>query len=64
MPVSYGIARLLNDIIEEGKRPRTQREDGAYNALVLGAGSIKEMIQAKRQAQLQFGSARTRPRGV
>ena len=51
VPVPYGIVRLLNDIIEEGKRPRTQREDEANNAFVLGVGSIKDMIEAKRQAR-------------
>jgi hypothetical protein len=64
MPPSYGVARLLNDVTEEGKRPRTQREDGANYALVLGVGSIKDVIEAKREAQQQFRSARTRPRGV
>ena len=51
MPVPYGIAGLLNDIIEEGKRPRTQREDEANNAFVLGVGSIKDLVEAKRQTR-------------
>ena len=51
MPVPYGIVRLLNDIIEEGKRPRTQREDEANNAFVLGVGSLRDVIESKRQAR-------------
>jgi len=51
VPVPYGIVRLLNDIIEEGKRPRTQREDEANNAFVLGVGSLRDVIESKRQAR-------------
>ena len=51
MPVPYGIVRLLNDIIEEGKRPRTQREDEANNAFVLRVGSLRDVIESKRQAR-------------
>ena len=57
MPAPSGIARLLNEIIEDAKRPRTQREDEANNAFVLGVGSIKDIIEAKRQAR-QSGSSR------
>jgi hypothetical protein len=57
MPVPSVMARLLNDIIEDAKRPRTQREDEANNAFVLGVGSIKNIIEAKRQAR-QSGSSR------
>jgi len=57
MPIPPGIARLLNEIIEDAKRPRTQREDEANNAFVLGVGSIKDIIEAKRQAR-QSGSSR------
>ena len=54
MPVPYGIAGLLNDIIEEGKRPRTQREDEANNAFVLGVGSIKDLVEAKRHIPIRL----------
>jgi hypothetical protein len=51
MPMPEGIASLLHQIMEEAKRPRTRREDEANNALALGVGSIKDVIEAKRKAR-------------
>lgn len=59
----HAIASLLHDIMEEAKRPRTQREDEANNALALGVGSIKDVIEAKRAAR-QSRLPRVRPRGA
>jgi hypothetical protein len=53
MPLPNGLSQLLNDIIEEGGRRRTPAEYAANNALALGLGSIKDAVEAKRQARLQ-----------
>ncbi len=45
---------ILRYILEEASRPRSQRENEAWGALVLGVGSIKDVAEAKQQArQLQ-----------
>lgn len=62
MPILYGLAQLLNAIIEEGNRPRTPCEDAANNSLALGlAGSLGDVIEAKRAARQASTSPRTRP---
>jgi len=51
VPAPSGLIRILNDIIQDAERERTQREVEAGYALVLGVGSIKDLIEAKRQAR-------------
>jgi hypothetical protein len=55
MPVSPQFYRLLSAIAAEGNRPRTPSEEAANEAFVLGVGSIKNMIEAKRQARQESG---------
>jgi hypothetical protein len=59
-PTPHGIAELLDDIMEEGNRSRSAREDAANNAFALGVGSLKDVIEAKRQARQQSTSPGTR----
>jgi hypothetical protein len=61
MPVPPEFYRLLSEIAAEGNRPRTPSEDAANEAFVLGVGSIKDMIEAKRQARQKAASGRAWP---
>jgi hypothetical protein len=63
MTIPQAIASLLDDMMEEAARPRTQREEEANNALAWGVGSIEDVIEAKRAAR-QSQSPRARPRGA
>jgi hypothetical protein len=60
MPTHDGIDRLLSDMLEDAKRPRTPREHAANHVAILGVGSLKDMIEAKRQARQEAASLSTR----
>ena len=60
-PARRAGARLLGEIAAEGNRARTRSKDAANEAFVLGVGSIKDMIEAKRQARQKAASGRAQP---
>ncbi len=45
------IPPILKDIIEESKRPLSRREIEAGEALILGRGSLRELLEAKHAAR-------------